>query len=181
MDANVRIKLKVGEHEFEAEGPPEDVKFQLELWKQMVAGTPAGNFKRTEPHGAAASEKPRNGGAPPEIASELLSTLFTQDKNGELVTLAMLPSSKEKHEEAMLMILFGFRKLLNADEVLVTRLKSAIETSGLVVDRIDRIAETAIREGLVLKGGSGKGGKYRLTNLGMTRATEMVAKVLAQL
>src|SRR5438477_7666462 len=35
----MRVKLKVGEHEFEAEGPIEAVQSQLATWKELIAET----------------------------------------------------------------------------------------------------------------------------------------------
>ena len=37
---NTRIKIKIGNHEFEAEGPSKIVQEQFEAFKQLIASTP---------------------------------------------------------------------------------------------------------------------------------------------
>ena len=40
METPLRLKMKVGDHEFEAEGPAEIVQAQLALFKEMIAAVP---------------------------------------------------------------------------------------------------------------------------------------------
>ena len=37
---NYRIKVKIGEHEFEADGPADAVQSQFEMFKQLIANQP---------------------------------------------------------------------------------------------------------------------------------------------
>lgn len=66
-------------------------------------------------------------------------------------------------------------------EVPVTKLKESLEVSGLRIARIDRAANPYLKAGYLLKAGRGKGGIYRLTNTGFSKAEELARKLFEQL
>lgn len=74
----------------------------------------------------------------------------------------------------MVLVLYGYKVLKSQNEVPVTQLKAALRQSGCAVDRVDRVAEKYLGQGLLQKGGMGKGGVYRLTNLGEERARQLI-------
>ncbi len=40
MDDNYRLKIKIGQHEFEAEGPADVVREQFQVFKDLIASAP---------------------------------------------------------------------------------------------------------------------------------------------
>nr|WP_281719470.1 hypothetical protein [Nitrosomonas nitrosa] len=182
-----KIRVKIGVHEFEAEGPAELVSQQFDSWKALIDSE--AKQKSFEPPTPTVIT-PLSGTA--QMAgsisamlftdsAEQLSRLYSLDDKRDLITLRVLPIGEDRHREALLLVLYGFLRLKNQDEIVVTKLKAALESSGSTPDRIDRTAEPYQREGYLVKGGMGKGGKYRLTNKGVTKAQEKVQELLAQL
>ncbi len=178
MDA-YRLRVKVGPHEFEAEGPKEEVTAQFEAWKSLISSLPPVPPIKDPPHPPASPDATRNQvEGPPR---DKLLTVFSLDDKRGLVTLRALPTGDRRYSDAILLILYGYRRLRDQDELLVTQLKAALSSSGLTPPRIDRIAEPDRQGGLLIKSGAGKGGKYRLTNRGFNQAGEMVTAMLGQL
>jgi len=161
MEAS-RLKVKVGQHEFEAEGPAEQVAAQYESWKELVS-----NLAKV---GAVTEAETRE------------ETIFSCDKKGGLISLKVHPPAGESRAgDAILLVLYGFRKAGNDGagmaEVPVSKLKESLDVSGLGVRRIDRAAQAYIRSGYVLKSGRRRGGIYRLTNTGYARAEEIAQEL----
>ena len=182
MDA-YKLRIKIGPHEFEAEGQKDAVNAQFEDWKKLVESLSHGPQFTAPPK---THETSHNTNQQPSLDSSLahyrslLAPVFDLDEKRGLVTLRVLPSGDKRHSDAILLILYGYRKLRGQDEVLVTRLKSSLESSGSSPGRIDRAAESYKLDGSLVKSGSRTGGKYRLTNKGMARAEGMVKTMLEQ-
>ncbi len=186
-----RLRVKIADHEFEAEGLKEDVRKDFEAFLDRVKeATGAPSVAKTDIDAAilkAYEEKtkltnlqvPRLQRSPEDPLPEELKALFGHDTRRKLISLRFPTQGDNRVQNALLLILYGFKRFEGKDEVLVTQLKDALEQSGLSIDRMDRIAMPLVRDGLVLKGGKAKGGKYRLTNLGIPKAEE-VAKLLAE-
>jgi hypothetical protein len=172
-----RLKMKVGPHEFESEGDRDSVDRQFSQWREMIEREIVPALKASGNGEGRGSTTP----AGIERTSEELSRVFLVDDRRELVTLRSLPTGEGRYGEGIVLVLFGFRRLRDQDEVLVTALKGSLEASGSSPARIDRIAAPLIREGLVLKGGKAKGSKYRLTTRGVARAEELTEEILSQL
>src|SRR5215510_12118712 len=61
-----RLKLKIGEHEFEADGPAEIVQAQFMAWRELISGLPAVIAKTEQASGDEKAQDPpapRNGPA----------------------------------------------------------------------------------------------------------------------
>lgn len=165
---NYKIRVKVGSNEFEAEGPREAVEAQFEAWKELI---------KSQPISASIPDQNK-----PNLPSNVVEVrtrdgvfsapwdIFGVDDKRKLVTLKAHPTGENRDADAILLILYGYLKALEQQEVLVTNLKNSLAQSGLRPERIDRAIAPYLRENLVLKTGSGKGGKYRLTNTGLTKA-----------
>jgi hypothetical protein len=184
MDSITKLKVKVGLNEFEAEGPADQVAAQFETWRQLLAASPpaAPAIAAGTPVIPAANVtevKTRDGFSAPW-------DIFQIDEKHNLVTLKVHPPAGESRDaDAILLILFGYRKAGNggagASEVPVTKLKESLEVSGLRIERIDRAVAGYLASGFVLKSGRAKGGIYRLSNTGYTRAEEMAQRLFAQI
>lgn len=174
-----RLRIKIGNAEFEAEGPEEAVKEQFEAFKRLVESSPQGvNTTVTRP-----STAPSQTYEPIEaLDSDDLRRLYLFGKSGDSLSLAFPPQGEERHQQAVLLVLYGYKKLIGQDDVSVGVLKDSLEQSGFVIKRVDRLAFPLTKAGLVWKGGrKGKGGKYRLTNLGVSQAESLAKERLGSL
>lgn len=174
-----KLRIKVGPHEFEAEGPKDSVTAQFEAWKELIASlpaTPKANDQTVSKTLRVATEvRTRDG------SLALPWDIFDADEKRKLVTLRVHPIGEQKYADAALLIVYGYRQSSEQDEVLVTKLKESMEVSGLRPARIDRIIAPHIKAGLLMKTGLGKGGKYRLTNTGFAKADEMARALFEKL
>ena len=173
MDVS-KLKLKVGTNEFEAEGPPEHVKAMLEAWRQLVAITPTASSPPKEP-----SAPGGRGEMPPEVPPASMEALYAKvyRREGEVISLSVLPRGESAEADAALLILLG-QKVFNAADLLGgTWIKRGLMRSGLVVPRPDRVL--GAMEGLVTRTGMGRAVQYRLTNVGLNRANDLVKELAA--
>lgn len=175
-----KLRVKIGIHEFEAEGPAEVVKAQFEDWKTLVSSMPS---SAAAPHVSDPAKRllSRVTEVQTSEGPAVPWDIFNSDEKRKLLTLRVHPTSDTRDADAALLILYGYKQYYQQDEVLVTKLKESLEVSGLRPDRIDRILGVHAKAGLVLKTGRAKGGKYRLTNTGFNRADEMARELFAQL
>jgi len=174
-----KLRIKIGNAEFEAEGPEQTVKEQFEAFKLLVESSPRGvNTTAKQP-----STEPLQAYEPLEaMDSEDLRRLYLFSKSGDSLSLAFPPQGKDRQQQALLLILYGFKMLLGQDDASVGALKDSLEQSGFVVERVDRLAFPLTKAGLVWKGGKkGRGGKYRLTNLGVSQAQSVAKELLGSL
>lgn len=168
------LKVRVGEHEFEARGPVELVKAQFEAFKDLVAkvsrqAAECGAF----PDGHMASD------------AQLLdrrSVDLNVDRvfraTGRVVSLTAPPASET---DAVLLVLYGQRHYRDNENVTGSELMDGMQQSGYKTPRIDRILTGLAREGAVLVSGSHRSKKYRLTNPGHARTESILREVLANL
>ena len=77
-------------------------------------------------------------------------------------------------------LLFGHKRLREEEDIPVTVLTEALKQSGCPVKRLDRILTIYTKDHSVLRSGRGKGGKYRLTNLGLKKAEALVEELDAK-
>jgi hypothetical protein len=167
-----KLKVKFGNFEFEAYGTEASVQKQFELFMKGVnAQPPASETKRTDmpkhergrDDEVPADDRPRRNNGP--LDPELIASAFAQDAKGTVSLKALPDDSDEPAADALLLILYGYRVVKNQNDVLVTQLALAARQSGTTIDRIDRAI--AARQGLFLKAGARRGGKYQLNNRGV--------------
>ena len=171
--ADYKLYVKNGDFEFSAEGPEAMVLRDLEMWKALAFDPQNKPTERSE--GAYQGRTMENETDPSD-----LSRIFVSDEKKGTVSLKLFPRSEDKNPASLLLLLLGFRQLLQKDEVMVTELKAALKQSGCVIDRIDDIAGKSLSSGLINKGGRGKGGRYSLTNAGVRAAQELIFATLQQ-
>src|SRR5574337_731557 len=158
-----KLRVKIGDNEFEAEGPEETVRAQFDRGKSLVESTPAPP-RRVEPQEPdhQGENDVRGGGVPTphpvsDFAREQLAKIFQADDRRQTVALRVQTTGERRYADAALLTLYGFHVLRGQDEVPTTRLMDALEIAGLSVPRIDRPVAPYVREGLILTVGSGKG------------------------
>ena len=158
-----RLRVKLGLHEFEAEGPQDVVAAHFKTWQQLMAPPPA----------AAPSAAP----APAPVALDI----FAVDAPRKLLTLRVYPTGKNQHADAAFLILYGYHECFPRDgqAVDVARLKTALAASGYRNARVDRTLAPHVSAGSVVKVGQRRGSTYQLTTAGYQRAAAMARTLQA--
>jgi hypothetical protein len=177
MDSTYRLKIKIGPHEFEAEGPAETVKEQFQAFKELISAQPA---PPPVPENLNALAEILKSPVPtnptnnmPANAGELSKILRVE---GRTISLTARPTDLD---DAALLILFGQKELRQNDAVSGFEMMEGLKsTGGYAVNRVDRLLEGLAREGTVIVIGEHRAKRYRLTNTGYARAVQ-VAKDLA--
>jgi hypothetical protein len=165
-----RVKVRLGIHEFEAEGTEESVNKQYEMFLQTAQLVPAAPIKGTNGRAASDPADP----ADPEELDALWNRAYRYEN--DIVSLHVLPQTDAANADAIVVILYGFRVLQKLDTVSSTTLMEAAKQSGLRIDRIDR-ALPAAYNAFVIKGGNGRGSRYSLNNRGLARAQELLEQM----
>lgn len=157
-----RLKMKIGEHEFDAEGPPDVVQKLFEAWEKLVLRVPS--QKTADP--ATTENTSEKGGSNDvlEVDGQLDHIMRLEER---IVSLTVPPDGVD---EAVLLILFGQKVLRENDSVTGAELMDGLRVSGQTVGRVDRLLEKASNSGDVIVIGQKRAKRYRLTNKGLTRA-----------
>jgi hypothetical protein len=173
MIGSHRIKIKLGDAEFEAEGSEQSVQAQYELFlgalerktvKEPGTPTPKAN-------GAPEGERRENLGA---FDDNMQARIFELRQDG-IVALRVLPKGNDREADALILLLYGYRRLKNEENVLATHLLRAAQYSGVSVYRPAHAL--AVHDQFLIRGGQKKGSTYSLNNQGVTKAEEIAAKI----
>lgn len=172
MDTS-KIKIKLGQHEFEAEGPTEMVQSQFLAFKEMIAALTAEGIAAT-PSGSVNPAKTQR-----EVEDE---THVPLDKimhvEGRVVSLT---AKADSAGDAALLILLGQRDLRGNQSATGQEIGDGLAQSGQPANRVDRVLQDAIKENSVMKIGLGRSTRYRLTNQGLQRALGIARELVGQL
>lgn len=187
-----RLRLKVGAHEFEAEGDQESIERQLAIWRDLIAASPAPSpplLPSPPPESGGGAPPPAvivtpgtgavaATGFPPTVViggREDADRVFRHD--GRIVSLSAIPQNGQRESDAALLLLWG-QKLYN-DEDLVTgnQILEGLARSGIRAPRADRVFGEHMDQN-VIRVGAHRAVRYRLTNPGMARAKELIAELL---
>ncbi|HEU4988644.1 MAG TPA: hypothetical protein VFT41_02530 [Gemmatimonadaceae bacterium] len=180
-----RLKLKVGPHEFEAEGDQESVEKQLAIWRELIgspiAAAPALASPPPVQPPANASTPATPAPVPPLAApSEFndYSKVFRYD--GKVVSLSIKPDGKTQAIDAALLLLLGIRHFTKEDLVTGAPILAGLQQSGISVARVDRLMGSEMAQEFVLRVGQHRGTKYRLSNPGHARAMALAVELAAR-
>jgi hypothetical protein len=166
-----RIKVKIGNHEFEAEGPTDTVKEQFESFKELISKEPS----ITDSSRSHISKQVNT--AQQDTESSLFGELpRIMEMAGRVVSLTALPASVS---DAALLILYGQKEMRENVSSSAQEVGDGLAQSGRPVPRVDRVMDSAIEQALVLKTGIKRSTRYRLTNQGMVRARELARELIA--
>lgn len=179
-----RLRVKVGPHEFEAQGTADEVNQQFALWKELITSV-APAQTTTQPVPALAPSTTSTDVQPSSTQHQDTETavpdIFVADAKKGIVSLRIHPPGESRDADAGLLLVYAFKRILSIDQVLAGHLKDALELSGIRVDRIDRTIGAYQNAGLLMKSGFGKGGKYSLSMTGLQRAERLARELAAQL
>jgi len=172
--SSYKLRVKIGDAEFDAEGPESVVKVQFDRWLEACSSRPkAAETPQEKLNGAASNGAETKPSAPAAGAlQDVLNRAFIV--SGDMVSLRALPAEGENRiSDALILLLYGYRSLLQCDSVLSGQLCTAARKSGLTLDRIDRF----MAPGLTLSSGQKRGRRYTLNNPGVARAESLLEKL----
>ncbi len=169
-----RIKARLGDYEFDAEGDRELVSKQYDQFISTIsaifqAPKPAVQSTAHSSNGYIQAAKPPDN----PIEDGILKRVFRQDDG---LSLLAMPRTDNAEADALLVILYGFLKLENERAVTGLSLMKAAKQSGINVDRIDRTIDA--RGGLIQAAGNKRGRRYSLNNRGIAEAERLVREMV---
>jgi len=186
---NYRLKVKFGQYEFDAEGPPDVVQAQFVAFQEMVAKLPtlaaqASAVQAPTPPAHVQTEEPapeNNGGSQATAKLDAAGTDASLSKimkvENRIVSLTARPPTAE---DAALLLLYGQRMLRNNDACTGSELVDGLErTGGIDIGRSERLFERISRSGDILTTGERRAKRYRLTNAGVNKARQIAANLIA--
>lgn len=164
-----RIKIKLGNAEFEAEGSPELVKKQYADFMAAVANLPkAASETPAEPNSNEA--KPDgNDAISSRLPKAIVDRVFRWD---DPLSLMDTPKTDNAEADALLVLVYGHTELRGKPDVTGAALVKSASKTGLNVDRISRTLDA--RRDFVRSSGVKKGTRYSLNNRGITEAERLI-------
>lgn len=165
-----KLRVKIGDFEFDAEGPEDSVKQQFEAFKEIVLQAAPKAEKKEERQEGDVEHKPLTNTIP-------LDKIIQYDSATGDIILTALPQGDYQEAKAVLLLLLGYKLNKNEENVLVTDLMNGLRRSGCPVGRLDR-ALAPYSGTYVFKTGIGKGGRYRLTLQGTKEAFNIGQEIL---
>jgi hypothetical protein len=169
-----RLKVRLGAHEFDAEGEKDSVNEQFALFLQAVNSVPAQSEAKV--NGKASRKDDDNEIRTEDFAATeaILNRAFKA--KDEQLSLNVLPQSKFVNADSIMLLLYGYQEILKKDSVQSTDLMDSAKQSGLRIDRLDRALPADYLQ-FVIKGGSGKGTRYSLNNRGLQYSQEQLERM----
>ena len=178
-----RLKMRIGEAEFEADVPENKVQPMYHQFLSMLE-------RRGYALASAAPVSLSGVGADPAFEANVqdaasfeplgetldqtsLLRIFDLREDGTL-TLRVLPPGPDTNTDALLLLLYGYYRLKNEEYVLATQLFRAAAQSGIALRRSAN--EYARHSRFVVRGGRRKGSHYSLSSQGLAMARELAAR-----
>lgn len=179
-----KIKLRLGDFEFEYEGDAVEGKAALAAFLGAASTAKASAPLPPPPPAptpAVDLVKPLDGNGvlpppppPPAPSADGTSLKRVFAEKDAVISLLALPKSDNAEGDALLLLLYGYQELKSSEyPVTGVRLMQAVKQSGLhQVDRIDRAMATNGQ--FVLSAGARRGKRYQLNNQGIAKAKEII-------
>ena len=168
---NYKLKIKIGSHEFEAEGPASIVQSQFEAFKELIANAKFDNGANNQIEATQTSFDTINNATEIPLMLDKITQI-----DERIVSLTARP---ETIEDAALVILLGQRTFRSNDSVTGSEVIDGLRQSGLAVSRVDWRLEKLASQGLIIKIGSNRASRYRLTNQGVNKAQGVARALIA--
>ncbi|UCE62985.1 MAG: hypothetical protein JSU59_08905 [Nitrospirota bacterium] len=173
----IKLRVKAWEWEFEAEGEAKIVIQQFEKFQDLVKGWIATfpGKERVPVHPQ--QNQVLHSSEKQELALPSLERILETDPHSSILLCRIPPPGKGSEAKLVLLLLLGYLEIRGVTEVSVLSLKQAIKQSLHPVLRLDRVLHNYIRDRFVTKIGRGKGGRYRLTPLGIKKAVSIAEEL----
>lgn len=170
---DLKLRIKIGENEFEAEGPADIVERHLNIFKNLIDN-------KDEPLSIKIPPSKQNVLFDKYNAIGLMGLkwpfreFFDTSLGRKVALLDGTAPGLLNETEAALLLLYALDFLEGGKMVRVTQLRSAMTLSGYVPDRIDRTLQPCIEKGWVSRAGKGKAARYRITEIGADEARAFI-------
>lgn len=201
-----KLKMKIGAHEFEAEGPADVVKEQFESFKALIQALPADVSTIVGPTGPPRFSMDQTTYFDGDVTPSAERMTKDQWKEGlakmgigytEVPRKDVTPDAALNRimrvenrvvsltvqvraiEDAVLLLLFGQKVMRENDSVTGSEIMDGLEISGLKVPRADRVLAKLSDNGDAIAVGLGRAKRYRMTNTGMTKARALAGELIA--
>jgi hypothetical protein len=172
----IKIKVKVGQHEFEAEGPSELIQSQFQDFKELIATSE----KHKDDTCAVSKNQDKTPAGTPFALQPPIAPTSLYDKimrvEGRIVSLTVRAATEQ---DAVLLMMLGQKTYRGNDTVTGNEIMEGLQRSGVIVPRVDRVMERLVSDGLVIRIGAHRATRYRFINQGMTRAQELANAAIA--
>ena len=176
----IKIRLRAGEWEFEASGEAKEVIQQfdkfLALFNRGVETRGGSVSAQVDPQNDHVLPLPKGHKTPLPHFEKIFETAA----HSSILISRTPPSGKDAEAKLALLLLLGYLELRGVSEVSVLALKQAIKHSMHPVLRLDRVLGGYIKDRFVIKIGRGKGGRYRLTPLGIKKASTIAEELSSE-
>ncbi len=163
-----RIHIKLGDYEFEAQGPADIVNQQFEAFREMV------KHLGKVPKPTDAPKTDQDNKEEQLFDNNAYSRIFHE--SGDLLSLTATPKTDNSEADALLLLIYGYDKLKNEPKITGVTLMKAARQSGVFINRVDRYMDT--KKEFILTGGAKRGKRYSLNNRGVQYVDEMIADML---
>jgi len=163
--SELRIKIRLGEREFEIEGSAESVERQFEAFKWLIAPPPD-----PTPVKEPLPEPPT-----PALAVERVPLERIMRIRGAIISLSV----SSKVHDAVLVILLGQRIYRQNDNVSGIEVMEGLRDSGIRVPRVDLLLSRYARLGIVVAMGQHRRRRYRLSTAGVEQAQQIAHRLIA--
>ena len=195
-----RVHFRLGQVEFNAEGPAETVKEQFTSFLKFASThgatfhVPAARLHGTVPENGNGRESEGQNAARPSplpptdpIRSDdqdgldeaaNTASVFSEDEHTGVISLRALPRTNAPETDTLLLLLLGHLTLKRARNVKATALMRGAKQSGIKMG--DRISKFLVPyQSLVTRGGDRHASWYALTNPGIEHAKKLCSEILA--
>ena len=152
-----KVRIRFEGHEFEAEGAAEEVRFQLSVFRDLVAPKPA------EPVEAKPSQP-----EPPPLA---LNTILRH--SGDVVSV----TAEAEVGDAILLMMLGHRNLRRHDIISGSQIMNGLRQSGIDLPRVDMHLKKHARQGSIIATGIRRTRRYQLSVTGLQRAQQIARRL----
>ena len=176
----LKLRLKKGKHEFEAEGDETTVKTLRDEWYKhlsLEAEASAVAQAKADTKKTATEKELTEKSDNPEIKN--LEKLFSFE--GDKVTLNNKLQGDDRDSDAALLTLYGYKMLLGKDRVFSIPLMQSLNKSGYMPQRLDSVMKPLSQKKLILFAGNKRGRNYTITNPGQIEAKKIAKEILEQL
>jgi hypothetical protein len=163
--ADLKMKVRIGQNEFEAEGPQEIVEKHFETFSRLLS----------QPQTPASTVANKTGASDGTFVVPESTCAFAKvfHQEGKRISLIGRFDGIDRELDAALLILFGHKELRGADAVSADELLYGLNQTGYTLERADRLMKRGREKGLLNFSGVRRGTKYRLTLPGIARAKEL--------
>jgi hypothetical protein len=168
-----RLRVRIGDVEFEAEGQPDVVLAQFQAFQAHLPKAPGDSGVVSAIPAVSAPNTAIDAPPDPAALDAALANILKVEHRVVSLTAGRLPV-----DDAVLLVLYGQRVALKNEAVTGAELVRGLLSTGVTLGRSDRLFATLASRGDIVSSGRGRRKRYRLTNAGLINARDRAAALL---